>query len=153
MPSVESRGLSDRHGGNCDCGCEKVGRLVGAAKWVDEQGDAGGSSAGDGRAVFNGAHGVDEGMLIGSRAAAKPRVIGDVDQHTRPSRHVLTHQIGKDGLKAYKHGKGLLGMGKNRVFRAACKFGRAEVAGQAGPVDVAQQGNGVSVGRPLAKGH
>ena len=71
----------------------------------------------------------------------------------RPSRHVLTHQIGKDGLKAYKHGKGMLGMGKNRVLGAARKFGWAEVAGQAGPVDVAQQGNGVSVGRPLAKGH
>ena len=44
-------------------------------------------------------------------------------------------------------------MGKDRVLCAAREFGRAEVAGQASPVDVAQQGDGVAVGRPLAKGH
>ena len=138
MPGVEGRGLADRHGGDHDRGCKKVGRLVGAAKRVDEQGDAGGGGAGDGRAVFNGAHGVDESVLVGSRAATKPRVIGNVDQHARPGSHVLADEIGKDGLKADEYGKGLPGMGKNRVLRTARKFRRAEVAGQAGPVDVAQ---------------
>ena len=73
-----------------------LGDLAGPAKRIDEHGDAGVGTPGDGDAVLYGAKYRNSGMLIGTVGLAEPAVIGDVDQKFRPPVDEIADQLGID---------------------------------------------------------
>ena len=64
------------------CGLsEDFARLVATSKLIDKERLSARSAACNCHAVFYGSHGVEQGVLIRPRAAPKPRVIGDINEH------------------------------------------------------------------------